>query len=65
VLFESDIWADDLNPSNLNHACRNIASATDIWSPQLITTFGGIPIFQQSQDSDYQHPQYSNPGFYI
>ncbi len=62
VLFESDIWSDDLNPANFGHACRNIAGATDEFGPRLISAFGGTPVFQQSKDDQYQ-ATWANQGF--
>ena len=32
VPIESEIWADDVNPSNFHHACANIADATDAFT---------------------------------
>lgn len=66
VLFESEIWSDDLNPANFGHACRNIAGATDEFGPQLISAFGGTPMFQQSKDDRYQENWAAEGlGFYL
>ena len=66
VLFESDIWADDLSAANFGHACRNIAGATDSFSPRLVSTFGGRAVFQESKDEEYQDSWASRGmGFYL
>ena len=66
VLFESDIWADDLNPANFNHACRNIAGATDAFAPRILSDLGGRPVFQESKDGEYQDTWASRGlGFYL
>lgn len=66
VLFESDIWADDLSAANFGHACRNIAGATDSFAPRLISTFGGRAVFHDSKDEGYQDSWASRGmGFYL
>ncbi len=52
VLIESEIWACELNPANFEHACRNVAAATDEHGTDLITRFGGIPRFELSKQLD-------------
>jgi hypothetical protein len=54
VLIESEIWADDVNPANFLHACRNVAGATDAYSPGIRKTFGGRPHFDESKTEEYQ-----------
>ncbi len=53
VLIESEIWADDVNPANFQHACLNIAGATDAFTPAL-TSHGGRPMFEESKTADYE-----------
>jgi hypothetical protein len=54
VLIETEIWADDVNPANFHHACRNVAGATDAYSPGIRDTFGGKPLFEESKTENYQ-----------
>lgn len=54
VLFESEIWADDVNPANFHHACRNVSDATDTHAPEILESFGGRPHFEQSKTDDYR-----------
>lgn len=54
VLIEAEIWADDLNPANFQHACRNVATATDAFAPKLLESFGGRLLFQDSQTEEYR-----------
>lgn len=66
VLFETEIWADDLNPSNFNHACRNIARATDTFGHRLVQAFGGQPVFEESKGPEYVPPDDEKGlGFYL
>ena len=66
VLFESDIWADDLNPANFGHACRNVSGATDSFAPPLLHNFGGIAVFQDSKDDEYSDNWAEHGlGFYL
>lgn len=66
VLFETEIWADDLNPGNFAHAFDNIALATDRFAPALHEAFGGRPVFAESQDQRYaDEPRDSRLGFYL
>jgi len=66
VLFEAEIWADDLNPANFTHACRNIARATDAFGYRLVEAFGGEPVFDRSKDTGYASPtDDSGQGFYL
>lgn len=51
VLIESEIWSDDVNPSNFHHACANIADATDAFTP-VLTSHGGRPMFDDAKDDD-------------
>ena len=53
ILIESEIWGSDINPANFNHACSNVASATDAFGPALVEDFGGRPAFQESKTDDY------------
>jgi len=54
VLIETEIWADDVNPANFAHACRNVASATDAFAPELCAEFGGRLFFDESKSSEYE-----------
>ncbi len=54
VLIESEIWGVDVNLANLQHACSNIARATDTFGPPLAAEFGGQLAFQTSQTEDYR-----------
>ncbi|MGV1037037.1 MAG: T3SS (YopN, CesT) and YbjN peptide-binding chaperone 1 [Candidatus Nanopelagicales bacterium] len=54
VLIESEIWGSDVNPANLRHACSNIASATDVYGPQLVEQFGGVPAFEIAKQPEYE-----------
>ena len=66
VLFESGIWAGDLNPANFGHACRNISSANDPFAPPLLHNFGGIAVFQDSKDDEYSDNWAEHGlGFYL
>lgn len=56
VLIESDIWADDLNPSNFRHSCHNIASATDYATPAL-AALGGSLYFDETKTEEYHENQ--------
>ena len=53
VLIESEIWADDVNPGNFQHACANIAGATDAVTP-VLTSHGGRAMFEESKSDDYE-----------
>ena len=53
VLIEAEIWADDVNPANFSHACRNVAGATDSYGPAIRERFGGQPLFEESKTEDY------------
>ena len=52
VLIETEIWADDVNPANFEHACSNIAGATDAFTPRL-TELGGRALFEESKSPEY------------
>lgn len=52
-LIETEIWADDVNPANFHHACRNVALATDAYAQDIRDTFGGVPEFEESKTDDY------------
>ena len=54
VLIETEIWADDVNPANLRHACWNVATATDAHSQVLVQEFGGRPFFEESKTEEYE-----------
>ena len=54
LLFESEIWAEDVNPKNFDHACRNVARATDFFAPRVRERFGGRPLFEESKTDEYQ-----------
>ena len=58
VLIETEIWADDVNPANFQHACFNIAGATDSVTPAL-TSYGGRPMFEESKSDDYETPTFA------
>ena len=53
VLVEAEIWGVDVNPSNFQHACWNIASAIDRFGPSLIEQFGGRPRFEELKEPEY------------
>jgi len=57
VLIETEIWADDLNPTNFSHACRNVAQATDAYSMVLLEMFGGTSHFNDTKSEDYETPK--------
>lgn len=61
VLIESEIWGSDVNPANLDHACRNVASATDSHGTRLAKEFGGNPRFEQSKMAGYASSQKERP----
>lgn len=54
VLIEAEIWGVDVNLANMQHACSNIARATDAFGPRLAQEFGGRLVFQASQTDGYQ-----------
>lgn len=54
VLVEAEIWADDLNPANFQHSCRNAAIATDAFAPKLLESFGDRLLFADSQTEKYR-----------
>ena len=54
VLIESEIWADDVNPANFHHACRNVAGATDAYATGILDAFGGKPLFEESKTEEYK-----------
>jgi hypothetical protein len=53
VLIETEIWADDVNPANFHHACRNVAGATDLYGTGIREDFGGLTPFEESKTDDY------------
>lgn len=53
VLIETEIWSDDVNPSNFHYACGNVAGATDEFARPLQEAFGGRLAFEQSKTDDY------------
>lgn len=56
VLIESEIWADDVNPANIQHACSNVAQATDSFAQGIRDRFGGRSPFEESKTDDYRIP---------
>ena len=56
VLIESEMWGSDVNPYNFEHACRNVARATDASMPGLLERFGGTPRFELSKSPTYEPP---------
>ena len=52
VLFETEIWGTDVNPGNISHACRTVASATDEYGLALADAFGGRALFEESKDEE-------------
>lgn len=54
VLIEAEIWGSDLNMSNFQHACRNVAMASDAHGRSLHESFGGNPRFELSKKKVYQ-----------
>jgi len=68
VLLETEIWADDVNPANLHHACHNVATATDQCATDLQQAFGGRRPFEESKQADYPTGSLatgSTPGPYL
>ena len=57
VLIETEIWADDVNPANFIHACKNIAGAADAYGERLQGDFGGRLRFEESKTHEYQPPR--------
>lgn len=54
VLIEHEIWGSDINPSNLDYACRMVASAADTFGRNLAEKFGGVPVFEASKKDGYR-----------
>jgi Putative bacterial sensory transduction regulator len=54
VLIEAEIWGSDLNMSNFQHACRNVAMASDAHGNALLNSFGGTPRFEMSKKQTYR-----------
>jgi hypothetical protein len=65
LLFESEIWADDVNPSNFHHACSNVARAADYFAPHVRERFGGRPLFEELKTDDYQSSSGFTAGPYL
>jgi len=57
LLIEAEIWADDVNPANFTHSCRNVARITDEYSGAIHERFGGRLMFDESKTADYQRPR--------
>jgi hypothetical protein len=53
VLIEHEIWGTDVNPQNLEYACRTVASAADHFGHQLSASFGGQLRFEESKSDSY------------
>ena len=62
VLIEHEIWGTDINPQNLEYACRTVAQAVDHFGRQLSETFGGRARFEESKTEDYSSAEGSTPG---
>jgi len=54
VLIEAEIWGSDLNMSNFQHACKNVAIASDTHGNALLMSFGGTPKFELSKKKTYR-----------
>ena len=54
VLVEHEIWGTDVNPANLEHACRHVASGADYYGKLLARDFGGRPVFEEQKQPDYE-----------
>ena len=54
VLIEAEIWGSDLNMSNFQYSCRNVAMASDAHGNALLNSFGGIPRFEMSKKQTYR-----------
>jgi hypothetical protein len=54
VLIESEIWGSDLNITNFQHACRNVAIASDAYGNALLNSFGGTPRFEMTKKPTYR-----------
>lgn len=63
VLIESEVWGTDVNPSNLDHACKNIAAATDSFGTDLAHQFKARPWFEEAKAPDYRPPTPRPEGF--
>ena len=62
VLIEHEIWGSDVNPANLDYACRMVASGADAYGQRLADKFGGKPAFEDSK-RDYQMPVHGENGY--
>ena len=51
MLVETEIWGTDLTPANVEHACRDVASATDRYGLDLAERFGGRALFHEQQEA--------------
>ena len=57
VLFEHEIWADDVNPANFGYACTSVAAASDRFGHELHAQFGGDNRFELSKNDEYEQPE--------
>jgi len=67
VLIEAEIWGVDVNLANLQHACSNVARATDAYGSSIVHQFGGKLAFLESQTEEYraEPPIGSTAGPYL
>jgi Putative bacterial sensory transduction regulator len=69
VLIEAEMWGADINPNNFQHACANIAGATDLYGPQIVGKFGGVPRFEATKQPEYEQQEFRDTrgesGFYL
>lgn len=54
VLIEAEIWGADVNMSNFQYGCRNVAVASDTHGKYLLDSFGGTPRFEMSKKKNYR-----------
>ena len=54
VLIEAEIWGTDLNMTNFQHACKNVALASDAHGNALKAAFGGTLRFELSKKQTYR-----------
>ena len=64
ILFENDIFADDLNSYTLSRALVFLAGATTQFGPQLIEKFGGTARFDPTVQPIEAQPD-AAPGLYL
>ena len=63
VLIEGDLLAMTASSHDFLEVCRRIAHASDHFGPDLLTRFGGRPLFEQSKGHDYESVTPQMPGY--